>query len=62
MTREKFLAALREGKDPDDATRRLQAMPWALYRHMTDEDLGAIYEYLKAIPPATTGSCSAPGE
>jgi hypothetical protein len=62
LTRVKFFAAMREGKDPDDATRLLQAMPWALYRHMTDEDLGAIYEYLRAIPPAKAGSCSAPGE
>jgi hypothetical protein len=62
LTREKFFAAMREGKDPGDATRRLQAMPWAFYRHMTDEDLGAIYEYLRVIPPATAGSCSAPGE
>jgi hypothetical protein len=62
LTREKFFAAMREGKDPEDATRRLKAMPWALYRHMTDEDLGAIYEYLRAIPPAKAGTCAAPGE
>jgi hypothetical protein len=62
LTRAKFFDAMREGKDPGDATRRLQVMPWALYRHMTDEDLGAIYEYLRAIPPAKAGSCAAPGE
>lgn len=62
LSREKFFAAMREGKDPDDSTRVLQVMPWAMYRHLTDEDLGAIYEYLRAIPPAKAGSCAAPGE
>jgi hypothetical protein len=28
----------------------LQIMPWPSLRHMTDHDLRAIYEYLKAIP------------
>jgi hypothetical protein len=25
-------------------------MPWPVYRHMTDRDLRAIYEYLRSIP------------
>jgi hypothetical protein len=28
----------------------LQIMPWPTYSHMSDNDLQAIYEYLKAIP------------
>lgn len=28
------------------------AMPWLLYSGMTEEDLGAIYEYLRTIPPS----------
>ena len=28
----------------------LQVMPWPAYQHMTEHDLRAIYEYLKAIP------------
>jgi hypothetical protein len=28
----------------------LQIMPWPIYQHMTDHDIRAIYEYLKAIP------------
>jgi mono/diheme cytochrome c family protein len=28
----------------------LQIMPWATYGHMSDDDIAAIYEYLKAIP------------
>jgi hypothetical protein len=27
-------------------------MPWPVYQSMTDHDLRAIYEYLKAIPHA----------
>lgn len=26
-------------------------MPWTMYAGMTDEDLGAVYEYIKTIPP-----------
>jgi hypothetical protein len=28
----------------------LQIMPWPIYQHMSDHDIRAIYEYLKAIP------------
>lgn len=28
----------------------LQIMPWPVHRHMTDHEIRAIYEYLKAIP------------
>jgi hypothetical protein len=28
----------------------LQIMPWPIHQHMTDHDIRAIYEYLKAIP------------
>ena len=26
-------------------------MPWKMYATMTEEDLGAIFEYLKSLPP-----------
>jgi hypothetical protein len=26
-------------------------MPWTFYAGMTDEDLGAIYDYLRTVPP-----------
>jgi cytochrome c553 len=29
---------------------RLQIMPWPSFRHLTDNDLRAIYEYLSAVP------------
>jgi hypothetical protein len=33
----------------------LQVMPWPTYQSMTDHEILAIYEYLRAIPPATPG-------
>ncbi|MDI1475731.1 cytochrome C [Polyangium sp. y55x31] len=62
LTREKFIEVMRTGKDPDDPNRILKVMPWALYRAMADEDLVAMYEYLRAIPPAQPGACTGPGQ
>ena len=36
--------------DPDNLKRILQVMPWPTYRNMSDHDLRAVYEYLRAIP------------
>ncbi len=38
----------------------LQVMPWPVYRHMTDRDIRAIYEYLSAIPCINTTIAGAP--
>jgi hypothetical protein len=27
-------------------------MPWLMYAHMTEQDLGAIYDYIRTLPPA----------
>ncbi len=29
-------------------------MPWTMYAGMTDEDLGAIYDFLKTVPAVET--------
>lgn len=50
MTLQQFITTLRTGKDRSGET--LQVMPWPVYGKMTDQDLKAIYEYLRAIPPA----------
>lgn len=42
-----FLALMRTGRDNG---RILQVMPWPVYQDMTDRDLRAIYEYLRALP------------
>ena len=48
---DEFKKIFREGKDyrnePDGI---LQVMPWPVYGKMSDRELEAIYEYLKAIP------------
>ena len=41
----------------------LQVMVWPVLRFMTDRDLTAIYEYLRAIPHAEPGTaCAGPGQ
>jgi len=57
-----FRNLIRTGHDPDEGNRILQVMPWPIFRNMTDDDLRAIYEYLKAIPHAEPGQCFAPGQ
>ncbi|MCC7465583.1 MAG: c-type cytochrome [Saprospiraceae bacterium] len=51
-TYEMFEKALREGKSKGmDGTRPLlPPMPWQNLVHMSDEDMRAIYAYLKSIP------------
>lgn len=54
-----FKNILRTGFDYDHLHPQmgplLQVMPWPTYQSMTDHDIRAIYEYLRAIPPATPG-------
>ena len=38
----------------------LQVMPWPVHQNMTEHDLGAIYEYLSAIPCIDTDIAGAP--
>jgi len=62
LTEDQFFSVMRTGRAPDDPTRVLQAMPWPLYRHLTDDDLHAMYAYLRALPHAEEGTCGGPGE
>ncbi len=50
-TKEIFVKALRTGKHWGESRPIMPPMPWPSYSHMTDEDLGAIYDYLRTIPP-----------
>lgn len=50
MTLAEFRTTLRTGKDLSGNT--LQVMPWPVYGKMTDKDIAAVYEYLRAIPHA----------
>jgi mono/diheme cytochrome c family protein len=48
-----FRKAMRNGIRPDG--RVISAvMPWPYLRHMTDEELGAIWIYLRSLPPKDT--------
>jgi hypothetical protein len=58
-TFEQFETVMRTGADlkhlppfvPSPGNDLLQVMPWATFRQMTDRDIQAIYEYLRALPP-----------
>ena len=47
-----FIQALRTGKHQGQPNGReiLPPMPWEVYKNMTDDDLKAIYAYLRTIP------------
>lgn len=45
-----FVTAMREGKRPDGSAID-PAMPWQAMGRMTDLELGAIYAYLRSLPP-----------
>jgi hypothetical protein len=50
-TLEQFKQILRHGTDfRADDTPILQVMPWPVYGKMSDHDIEAVYEYLRAIP------------
>jgi len=61
LTFAQFVSLLRTGIDPDNVHPQisplLQIMPWPYFRTMSDHDLAAVYEYLRAIPSLP----SAPG-
>jgi mono/diheme cytochrome c family protein len=60
LTFEQFRQTMRTGVDLKNAHPQisplLQVMPWPVYQDMTERDLRAIYEYLRAIPHAEPGS------
>lgn len=48
---ETFIRALRTGRHEGRGRPILPPMPWPLYRQATDEDLRAVFAYLRTIPP-----------
>jgi mono/diheme cytochrome c family protein len=52
LTEAQFFEVMRTGKDfHRDQVKMLVVMPWLIFRWMSDEDLKAIYAYLRALPP-----------
>ena len=46
-----FISTIRNGKHMGTGRQILPPMPWEMYRNMSDNDLKAIFAYLKSIPP-----------
>ena len=49
--RVRAFAGLEGDNAPLVAKGRNSVMPWAAFAGMTDQDLGAIYDYMKTVPP-----------
>lgn len=58
MTLSQFITAMHSGKGNSPALFRI--MPWPTYHNMTDRDIGAIYQYLSAIPRAEPCNSTCP--
>ena len=48
---ETFMKAIKTGRHMGVSRPILPPMPWEVYRNMTDDDLKAIYAYLRSLPP-----------
>jgi mono/diheme cytochrome c family protein len=52
-TEDMFLRALRMGKHMGTSRTIMPPMPWQAFRNLSDDDLKAIYAYLRTIPPVS---------
>jgi len=50
---------MEDGKKPDPNDIQ-KVMPWPEFRHMTDEDISAVYAYLAAVPHAEPSNTKCP--
>jgi len=53
---EDFVNALRTGETPGGMQLRKAYMPWTSYRYMNDDELRAVWVYLKSLPSKAYGS------
>ncbi len=51
FTEEQFIQTMRTGRHQGQGRAILPPMPWPLIGKMTDEDLKAVFAYLRQIPP-----------
>lgn len=52
-TEEMFIGAIRTGRHMGVSRPINPPMPWPMFRNATDDDLKAIFAYLRSIPPVT---------
>jgi hypothetical protein len=45
-----FVRAIRDGKHMGTSRQIMPPMPWPMIRNLNDDDLKAIFAYLKTIP------------
>jgi mono/diheme cytochrome c family protein len=50
-TEDIFIATIRTGRHEGKGRPVLPPMPWPMIRNLNDEDLGAIFAYLRSLPP-----------
>lgn len=50
-TEKEFVDTIRTGRHLGRGREILPPMPWPVYRNLTDEDLAAVFAYLRTIPP-----------
>ena len=50
-TEDMFVKAIKTGRHMGVSRPILPPMPWPFFRNLTEEDLGAIFTYLRTIPP-----------
>ena len=50
-----FARAMREGRRPDGSAID-EFMPWRAYHYMTDDELRALWRYLRGVPPRAFGN------
>ncbi len=49
-TEQQFINSIRQGKKSGNGRALLPPMPWRMYGQLTDDDLKAIFAYLKTVP------------
>jgi hypothetical protein len=54
-TESEFERAMRNGVRPD-GSRLYEFMPWQTFRHMTEEELHALWLYLASVPVNAFGN------
>lgn len=53
---EDFISTIRSGTTPGGNKLDPENMPWPRFAKLTDDELGAIWLYLKSLPPVTPGA------